>query len=187
MGGLEAAEEVCAGNTGGVTWLFDCRGDNRIDRWGNYHSLAVPDDAGYQQLTINRLGLSENGGRTFKYMREAEAEFTPIMNALSAGASCLVFCLNGKNRSVALCATVITGLTDPRTVPDAHSCASHAISNIKRLRALAEFTGIDQRHVDTTFFSPLTFGHNCPLGCFAELGDASTLFPVEGEGRGVVV
>ena len=149
MGGLEAAEEVCVGSKGSVDWLFDCRGDNRIDRWGAHNSLVVPDDVGYQQLTINRLGLSENGGMTLKYMREAEAESTPIMNALSAGASCLVFCLNGKNRSVALCATVMTGLTDPRTVPDAHNCASYAISNIKRLRALAEFTGIDQRHVDT--------------------------------------
>ena len=149
MGGLEAAEEVCAGSKGAITWLFDCRGDNRIDRWGNHNSLAVPDDVGYQQLTINRLGVTDDGGRTLRHMREAEVEFTPIMNALSAGASCLVFCLNGKNRSVALCATVTTGLTDPRTVPDAHNCASHAISNNKRLRALAEFTGIDQRRVDT--------------------------------------
>ena len=93
MGGLEAAEEVCVGNNGAVTWLFDCRGDNRIDRWGNHNSLAVPDDVGYQQLTINRLGVTDDGGRTLRYMREAEAEFTPIMNALSTGASCLVFAL----------------------------------------------------------------------------------------------
>jgi hypothetical protein len=96
VGGLEAAENVTTGRVTGIDIIVDCRGPDsqKYDRHKRPHTLQEC-PRGVTKLFHGATPFTQRvdiGG-----MRKS---LRPLMTALAAGRSILVFCLNGQNRSI---------------------------------------------------------------------------------------
>ena len=96
MGGLEAAENVTTGRVTGIDIIVDCRGPDsqKYDRHKRPHTLQEC-PRGVTKLFHGATPFTQRvdlGG-----MRKS---LRPLMEALAAGRSILVFCLNGQNRCI---------------------------------------------------------------------------------------
>ena len=84
LGGLEAAHLACGGNPGLIDMLVDCRGDSTTGRRGGHDVLRIPSGLRAMKMPTNRLGKP-------RFASEAERGFEPLIGALAAGMSVLVF------------------------------------------------------------------------------------------------
>ena len=162
LGGLEAVDGSTAGNPWCVQHIVDCRGDASCDRWHNPHKIVIPTGVSYQQLQINRLCVSHDGGNTLAYMNEFVKAFEPLVDALAEGKTVLIHCQNGKNRSVIVSLLLYSAFIDIEWADHntGKSGSTHAttelpsvrnaIYDMMKLRALCQFTEPYKNHVTPT-------------------------------------
>ena len=104
LGGLEAADEVTGANVMGVDLLVECRDgeSEHRDRNGRPHALHVP--AGVEWVKVRATVLT-----SWSQPSAVEVSYQPILDALNAGRTVLVYCLNGRHRSNQTASNIVYG------------------------------------------------------------------------------
>ena len=125
VGGLEAATRARLSNELGVTVVVDCRGDETSGRHRQTH-VTPPLPPGAREFKFP----SKQFGGWFNVKRILVV-FGPVIEALVAGETVLIHCVNGLHRSTHACCALVSPFFD--TVDGAWNL-------VWSLRHLAEFS-----------------------------------------------